>query len=82
MAWSSRSQPAAAKGRVDEQHLDHSAIDTDKACDLIAFIPANGEVRDGRNCTRHIPCDALDIVRREKRVRCFNGGPPAGDQLG
>ena len=64
------------------QHLDHSAIDTDKAYDLAILVTASRQVSDGRNRIRHIPCDALDVVRREKRVRCFNRSPPAGDQLG
>lgn len=57
---------------MDEQHLDHSAIDTDKAYDLAILVPANRQVRDGCNRIWHIGRNALDIIRREKRVRCLN----------
>ena len=67
---------------MDEQRLDHSAIDTDKAYDLAILVPANRQVRDGCNRIWHIGRNALDIIRREKRVRCLNRSPPAGDQLG
>ena len=67
---------------MDEQYLDHSAIDTDKAYDLAILVPANRQVRDGCNRIWHIGRNALDIIRREKSEHRLHRRPPAGDQLG